>query len=328
MGARCDDEGGANPAPTFEKTGMFDILQYAFIQNAFIAGTCIAIVAAMMGYFLIVRGLTFAGHALPNIGFAGAAGAVLLGIDPVIGLLAFTISAALAIGILGKAIRERDIAVGIIMTFALGLGILFLSLYSGYAERVYSILFGQIVGISQENVLFTALSSFLMLVLLFILFRPLLFSSFDPEVAEARGVPVSVLGLVFLVLVAITVSIAVQIVGALLFFTLLIGPAATTVRIVQRPLWAILLAIILGICYTWLGIFFAANGTWPVSFYIATISFGVYLPIRLLSPLWIGQRARKSIPLRHGTLSPGFQSSELEPNDITKASGRVSGISR
>src|SRR6266576_3528621 len=152
---------------------MFNMLQYAFIQNAFVAGTCVAIVAAMMGYFLIVRGLTFAGHALLNIGFAGAAGAVLLGIDPVIGLLAFTISAALAIGILGKAIRERDIAVGIIMTFALGLGILFL--------------------------------------------------------------------------------------------TLLIGPAATTIRIVHRPLWAILLAIIPGICYTWLGIFFAANGTWPVS---------------------------------------------------------------
>jgi zinc/manganese transport system permease protein len=307
---------------------MFDILQYAFIQNAFMAGTCVAIVAAMMGYFLIVRGLTFAGHALPNIGFAGAAGAVLLGIDPVIGLLAFTISAAVAISLLGKDIRERDIAVGIIMTFALGLGILFLSLYSGYAERVYSILFGQIVGISQENVLFTALSSLLTLVLLFMLFRPLLFSSFDPEVAEARGVPVNLLGLVFLVLVAITVSIAVQIVGALLFFTLLIGPAATTVRIVQRPLWAILLAIILGICYTWLGIFFAANGSWPVSFYIATISFGVYLPIRLLSPLWIGQRARKSTLSRQGTFLPHIQRLEQEQNNATKATGRISGLSR
>lgn len=307
---------------------MFDIFQYQFIQNAFMAGTCVAIVAAIMGYFLIARGLTFAGHALPNIGFAGAAGAVLLGIDPVIGLLAFTICAAVAIGILGKAIRERDIAVGIIMTFALGLGILFLSLYPGYAERVYSILFGQIVGISQGNVLFTALSSFLTLVLLFILFRPLLFSSFDPEVAEARGVPVNLLGLVFLVLVAITVSIAVQIVGALLFFTLLIGPAATTVRIVQRPLWAILLAIILGICYTWLGIFFAANGTWPVSFYIATISFGVYLPIRLLSPLWIGQRARKNIPSSQGTFLPQIQSLEREQDISKKATGRIPGSSR
>jgi zinc/manganese transport system permease protein len=307
---------------------MFSIFQYQFIQNAFMAGTCVAIVAAIMGYFVILRGLTFAGHALPNIGFAGAAGAVLLGFDPVIGLLAFTIIAAIAIGVLGKALRERDIAVGIIMTFALGLGILFLSLYSGYAERVYSILFGQIVGISLENVLFTTLSSFLTLVLLVILFRPLLFSSFDPEVAEARGVPVNLLGLVFLVLVAITVSIAVQIVGALLFFTLLIGPAATTIRIVQRPIWAILLAIILGICYTWLGIFFAANGTWPVSFYIATISFGVYLPIRLLSPLWIGQRARKSMPSRQDTFLPHMQSLEQEQNSSTDATGRKSELTR
>jgi len=307
---------------------LFDIFQYQFIQNAFAAGTCVAIVAAIMGYFLIVRGLTFAGHALPNIGFAGAAGAVLLGVDPVIGLLVFTISAAIAIGILGKAMRERDIAVGIIMTFALGLGILFLSLYSGYAERVYSILFGQIVGISQQNVLFTAVSSLLTLVVLLILYRPLLFSSFDPEVAEARGVPVNALGLAFLVLVAITISIAVQIVGALLFFTLLIGPAASTARIIQRPLWVILLAIILGICYTWLGIFFAANGSWPVSFYIATISFAVYLPIRLFSPLWIGHRARKNMATRQGPLASGVQNSEDEQNDATKASGRVSGISR
>ena len=184
------------------------------------------------------------------------------------------------------------------------------------------------MGISQQNVLFTATSSFLTLVVLLALFRPLLFSSFDPDVAEARGVPVNALGVIFLVLVAITVSIAVQIVGALLFFTLLIGPAATTARIVQRPLWVILLAIILGICYTWLGIFFAANGTWPVSFYIATISFAVYLPIRLLSPMWIGQRARKNMAMRQGTFSTGFQRSRDEQNDATRETGRVSGISR
>jgi zinc/manganese transport system permease protein len=281
-----------------------------------------------MGYFLIVRGLTFAGHALPNIGFAGAAGAVLLGVDPVTGLLAFTISAAIAIGILGKNLRERDIVVGIIMTFALGLGILFLSLYSGYAERVYSILFGQIVGISQQNVLFTAITSLLTLVVLLIIYRPLLFSSFDPEVAEARGVPINVLGVAFLVLVAITVSIAVQIVGALLFFTLLIGPAATSVRVVQRPFWAIVLAVFLGICYIWLGIFFAANGNWPISFYIATISFAVYLPVRLLSPLWIGHRARKNISTSKETYPTSVPGSEAGQVDGVQTHGRVSGITR
>ena len=149
------------------------------------------------------------------------------------------------------------------------------------------------MGISTADVLITAISSILKLGILLVLFRPLLFSSFDPEVAEARGVPIRFLAMIFLILIAITVSLSVQVVGALLVFTLLIGPAATAARIVQRPLWAIILAIILGVSYTWLGIFFAANSTWPVSFYIATLSFGVYLPVRLLSPLWIGRRARK-----------------------------------
>ncbi len=278
---------------------LFDILHYTFIQNALLAGSCVAVVAAVTGYFMIVRGLTFAGHALPNIGFAGAAGAVLLGIDPVIGLFAFTIGAGIGIGLLGKQVNERDTSIGIIMTFALGLGILFLSLYAGYAERVYSILFGQIVGISQVDVVITAIASCITLAMLLALFRPLLFSSFDPEVAEARGVPVRLLAILFLILIAITVSLAVQVVGALLVFTLLVGPAATATRIVQRPLWAILSAILLGLCYTWFGIDLAAHGAyWPVSFYIATISFVVYLPVRLLSPLWIGRGARKHDSIR------------------------------
>src|SRR5579872_2339704 len=134
---------------------MFDILQYPFIQNAFLAGAFIAAVAAITGYFLLIRGLTFAGHALSHIGFAGAAGAVLLGIDPVYGLLVFTIIAGIGIGSLGKILRERDVTIGIFLTLALALGILFLFLYSGYAEQAYSILFGTILGISTRNVLVT-----------------------------------------------------------------------------------------------------------------------------------------------------------------------------
>lgn len=273
---------------------MLSILLYPFIQNALLAGCCVAVVAAIVGYFMVVRSLTFAGHALPNIGFAGAAGAVLLGIDPVIGLFAFTIGAALGIGLLGRRLNERDTTIGIIMTFAPGLGLLFLSLYSGYAEQVYSILFGQIVGISQADVRITALVSLLLLLLLLALFRPLLFSSIDPETAEARGVPVRWLSLILLGLIAVTVSLAVQVVGALLVFTLLVGPAATAVRLGRSPLEAIVIAIILGVCFTFLGIYLGAlNGVYPVSFYIAALSFGVYLPVRLLSPLWRGRRARK-----------------------------------
>jgi zinc/manganese transport system permease protein len=269
---------------------MFDLLQYAFIQNAFLAGTLVAIVAAVVGYFLVVRGLTFAGHALSHIGFAGAAGAVLLGLDPVFGLLTFTIGAGIGIGILGKELRERDIAIGIIMTLMLGLGILFLSLYRGYAEQAYSILFGTILGISHTDVLITAVFSILTLATLLVMYRPLLFSSFDPEVAQARGVPVRQLGVIFLVLVAMTVSVSAQVVGVLLIFTLLVGPAATASRLVHRPLWTIGLAIILGVLYTWFGILIAASTNLPVSFCIATLSFGIYLPVRLLSPRWAKRR--------------------------------------
>jgi zinc/manganese transport system permease protein len=307
---------------------MFDILQYTFIQNALLAGSCVAVVAAVAGYFMIVRGLTFAGHALPNIGFAGAAGAVLLGIDPVIGLFVFTIVAAIGIGFLGERINERDTVVGIIMTIALGLGILFLSLYAGFAERVYSILFGQIVGISQADVLVTIISSTVTLAILLVLFRPLLFSSFDPEVAEARGIPVRLLAILFLVLIAITVSLAVQVVGALLVFTLLVGPAATAVRIVQRPLWAIVIAIVLGVSYTCLGIFLAAiSVSWPVSFFIATISFGVYLPVRLLSPLWIGRRARQKVTSTQSGVFSSGQADEQEQSTSVETMGRIQGKS-
>ena len=261
---------------------MFALFQFAFIQNAFLAGSIVAIATAVLGYFLVVRGLTFAGHALSSIGFAGAAGAVLVGAPPVYGMLVFTVGASLAISLLGREVRERDIAIGVIMTFALGLGILFLSLYHGYAEQAYSILFGSIVGISRSDVLRSALLSLGVLAALAGMARPLLFASFDPDLAEARGVPVRALGSVFLVVVALTISIAVQVVGVLLVFALLVGPAATASRLTYRPGRAIAIAILLGLAYTWLGILLASISPWPVSFFIAVLSFGVYLPVRLL----------------------------------------------
>jgi zinc/manganese transport system permease protein len=261
---------------------VFALFQFAFIQNAFMAGSIVAIATAVLGYFLIVRGLTFAGHALASIGFAGAAGAVLVGTAPVYGMLIFTVGASLAISLLGREVRERDIAIGVIMTFALGLGILFLSLYHGYAELAYSILFGSIVGISRSDVLRSALLSLGVLAALVVMARPLLFTSFDPDLAEARGVPLRALGGVFLVVVALTISIAVQVVGVLLVFALLVGPAATAARLTSKPGRTITIAILLGLAYTWMGILLASVSSWPVSFFIAVLSFGVYLPVRLL----------------------------------------------
>jgi zinc/manganese transport system permease protein len=279
---------------------LFDILQFPFIQNAFLAGSVVAVAAALLGYFLVARGLTFAGHALSNIGFAGAAGAVLVGVHPVYGLLVFTIGASLAISLLGREIRERDVAIGVVMSFALGLGVLFLSLYHGYAEQAYSILFGTILGITRGDVIASAGFSLVLISALTALARPLLFSSFDPEMAEARGVPVRLVGAIFLVLVALAVSMAMQVVGVLLIFALLVGPAATAIRLTVRPTLAVGLAVALGLAYTWTGIFLAANSAWPVSFYIAVLSFGVYMPIRLLTGR---EREREAIGTRRSTVA-------------------------
>lgn len=287
---------------------MFDLFQISFIQHALLTGTCVALVSAIVGYFLVSRGLTFAGHALAHIGFAGAAGAVLLGLNPLAGLLVFTIGGGVGISLMSKESRSRDLAIGIMLTFALGMGILFLSLYSGFAERVYAILFGDILGISQADVVVTAIFSLLTILILLAIFRPLLFSSFDMEIAEARGVPVRTLAVGFLILVAITVSMSVQVIGVLLVFTLLVGPAATAMHLVKHPLRAIGLAMVLGVLYVWLGIFLAINvagGTWPPSFFISTLSFAVYLPVHLLSPLWNKHRKQQQAM----SIIPGYSGS-------------------
>jgi zinc/manganese transport system permease protein len=265
---------------------MLEVLRLPFVVHALITASIAAVVAAVSGYFLVSRGLTFAGHALPNIGFAGAAGAVLLGVEPVYGLFAFTLGAGVVVGFVGEDLRSRDVSIGVVMTFALGLGLLFLSLYSGYAQRVYGILFGNVLGISAQAVVLTAAASGAILVVIVFLYRPLLFSTFDPPAAEARAVPVRLLSLLFMAIVAITVSLSIQVMGALLVFTLLVGPPATARRIVKDPVSSILLSIGLGLVYVWVGILLAvASGRVPVSFFIATVSFLVYLPVRLISPL-------------------------------------------
>lgn len=276
---------------------ILEILQFPPIQNALLAGICIAIVAALIGYFLIMRGLTFAGHALPNIGFAGAAGAVLIGVDPLFGLFAFTVGAGVGIALLGKETRDRDITIGVLMTLALGLGLASFALYSGNAERVYAFLFGNIIGISQLDIVISAIASAFTLLGLLIIGRPLLFSSIDPDVAQARGVPVTLLSVLFMVLTAITISVAIQVVGALLVFVLLVGPAATAMRLTQSPIRALVISVILGVIYTVLGILLAAMSlTWPVSFFIATISFVVYLAVRLLSQRRDHRADRSQLP--------------------------------
>ncbi|HTW94241.1 MAG TPA: metal ABC transporter permease [Tepidisphaeraceae bacterium] len=263
------------------------MLEFPMFQNAFMAGTLVAIVAGVVGYFLLLRGLTFAGHALSHVGFAGAAGALVLGIDPVFGLLAFTLLAGMGIAAMGKRIDERDTTIGVIMTLLLACGSLFIALYHAYAEQAYSVLFGTVMGISRADVLLTAVLFVIVLAGMAAVFRMLLFASYDPQVAEARGVPVKFLAFVFMIFLAITVTLSVQIVGVLLIFTLLVGPAAAAMRLSASPPRAILLSTVLAVAYTWLGIYVAIRQNYPVTFCIATIAFAAYVLVRIFeaSPL-------------------------------------------
>ena len=251
---------------------MQQLFQHELVQNAFLAGVVVAIVTAIVGYFVVLRAQAFASHALSHIGFAGATGAALLGVSPLLGMFAFTLAAAFGMGTLGERIRGRDIEIGMVLSFALGLGVLFLSLYTQHATETVNILFGSILSVTRNDVLITLIGSLVTLLLLALIYRPLLFASIDPVVAQARGVPVRLLSIVFLFLLAITISEAVQIVGVLLVFALLVAPPAAAVRLVHQPLAAIGLIVLLNLLFTLGGLLLALIGHWPVSFYIAALS--------------------------------------------------------
>ena len=254
--------------------------QYNFMRHAFEAGTIIAIVAGIVGYFIVLRRSSFAAHALSHIGFAGAAGAVLLGINPLAGLLVFTSGGGLAMAALGKKAAGRDVEIGTVLAFMLGLGVLFISLYAGYATEAYSLLFGEILGISRTNVIVTYVAAVVILAAVVLFYRPLLFSSLDEDVAEAKGVSIAGIGIAFMLLIAVATSIAIQVVGVLLVFALMVTPAAVAQRIARRPLQGILISVFTALIATWFGLFISFYLPYPVSFFITTATFAAYLAVR------------------------------------------------
>ena len=272
---------------TFSVNLLYDlhlILQYQFMQHAFEAGTVVAIVAGIIGYLVVLRNSSFAAHALSDIGFAGAAGAVLLGISPVFGLLLFTTVSGVGIAVLGKDASHRDVEVGTVLAFSLGLGILFISLYTGYATEAYSILFGEILGISSSDVIITLIVSVVILVASAFVYRPILFASLDADVAEAKGMRTLLLGVIFMLLLAVAVSIAIQVVGVLLIFALMVTPAAIATRLTKKPLYAIAVSSLIALFATWSGLFVSFYLSYPVSFFITSIVFLAYLFVRFVYP--------------------------------------------
>ena len=264
---------------------LASMFHYQFMVNAFEAGTVVALVAGAIGYFVVLRGSSFAAHALSHIGFAGAAGAVVVGLSPVIGLLVFTVGSGSVIGALGNRLRGRDMTIGIVLAWTLGLGVLFISLYTGYATEAYAILFGEILGMSQGNVAFTLLAGVATITALVFVFRPLLFASVDEELASARGVPVTALSIGFMAILAVAVTEAVQVVGVLLIFALIVTPAAIAIRFTSHPPYAIAIGAGLALVFTWLGLTIAYFSPHPVSFFITSLAFGTYVLVRAAETL-------------------------------------------
>ncbi|MGZ6390542.1 MAG: metal ABC transporter permease [Ktedonobacterales bacterium] len=276
------------------------LLQYHFMQNAFIGGTLVAIIAGVMGYFMVVRGQSFAGHSLANVGFAGATGAALVGLPAVAGLFLAGILAAGGIHFLGLGTRETrrsDIAIGAVFTASLALGYLFVQLATGaYAASIYDVLFGNVVGISDGDVAIIGIAAVALLVVMAIIGRPLLFASLDADVAAAKGVPVRALGLGYLVLLAVVVAVAVQVVGVLLIFALLVTPAAIAQQLSTRPPASIALAVALALAFTWLGLAVGYFTMYPTGFFITTFAFATYVVVR--GGRWLARRLNTSKRMR------------------------------
>jgi zinc/manganese transport system permease protein len=253
-------------------TTITAMLDYDFMQNAFAAAGIAAVVSGLVGYFLVLRGQTFAGHALGHIGFAGATGAVLIGIAPIWGLVGLTVAAGVAMGMLGERISGRDVAIGVVLALALGFGLLFLHYYTAFATQATALLFGNVLAVDRSTIVTLLGLAVVTLLGLAAIMRPLIFASLQPELAEAKGVPLNFLSIAFLVIVALAVSESAQIVGILLVFALMVGPPATAQRLVTGLWSGVALSAVLALAEAWLGLVIAYHTDWPVSFCIATLS--------------------------------------------------------
>ncbi len=253
------------------------MLEYDFMRTAFLASGMAAVLAGAVGFFLVLRGQTFAGHALSHVGFTGATGAILFGLSPLAGLVGFTLVAGIGMGLFGEKLAARDVAIGMMLSLALGLGLLFLHFYTAAATQATALLFGNVLGVDSSALLTLAVLAVVSLVALAIIIRPLVFASLESELAEARGVPVRFVSVAFLAIVAVAVAECAQIVGVLLVFTLMVGPAAAAQNLSSRLIRGMFLAAGLALVEAWGGLTLAYYTDWPTSFWITALSGLVYL---------------------------------------------------
>ncbi|MBT8161082.1 MULTISPECIES: metal ABC transporter permease [Arthrobacter] len=272
----------------------------ALVQNSIWAGAVLGLLGGLVGTFVMKRDLAFAVHGISELSFAGAAFALLVGADIIFGSLAGSVAAALLLGLMGVRARDKNSIIGVIMPFGLGLGILFLALYQGRAANKFGLLTGQIVSVDTVQLQMLAGTAVVVMIALAILWRPLNFASVDPEMAEARGVPVRGLAIAFMVLLGISVALSIQIVGALLVLALLITPAAAALRVTTSPRLVVLLSVLFATASTVGGILLALGSRIPISPYVTTLSFLIYVVCRIIGNVRTkrGINGRTGIPLQ------------------------------
>jgi zinc/manganese transport system permease protein len=264
---------------------MEEIIKSELFRNALLGGSLTAILCAAVGYFMVLRTLAFASEALTDIGFAGATGSVLLGWNPFWGMIGLSFLAVVALGTLNtnNKLKGRDVDVGMVLSFALGLGVLFLSLYAkssaSHASSGVRILFGSLMSLTGPVLRLLIIVAIAVLLVLVLIFRPLLFASVDPNCARAKGVPTKALDYVYLVLLAATTAVSIQAIGVLLAFSLISAPAGAAQKLTRNPALALLVAVLLGLGITWSGILLSFLGPWkkiPLGFYITSFSALIY----------------------------------------------------
>jgi zinc/manganese transport system permease protein len=265
---------------------LFDFSDYdqliPLVQNSLIAGALLGLMGGLIGVFVMTRDMSFAVHGISELSFAGAALALLFGLNIALGATLGSIVAAVIIAIMGSRAKDRNSIIAVLMPFGLGIGILALALYEGRAANKFGLLTGQIIAVDDPQVFWLIATSLVVVTALLFIWRPLSFASLDLEVAEARAVPTKALGIVFMLLLALAVAASVQVVGALLVMTLLVTPAAAALRLTSSPLLVPLLSVSFAVVSVVGGILLALGGGLPISPYVTTLSFAIYLIARLI----------------------------------------------
>jgi zinc/manganese transport system permease protein len=273
----------------------------ALVKNSIIAGALLGVVGGLIGPFVMTRDLAFAVHGISELSFAGASAALLFGVNVVAGSIGGSLLAALLIGVLGTKARERNSIIAVLMPFGLGLGILFLALYKGRSANKFGLLTGQIVSVDNPQLLMLVIISSVVITALFVIWRPLSFSSVDADVARAKGLPVTGISITFMILLGLATAVSIQIVGALLVLSLLVTPAAAAMRVTASPLLTPLLSVAFAVTSVVGGILLALGGGLPISPYVTTISFLIYIACRVIGT----RRTRRGDAGRLVTATPG-----------------------